>query len=162
MKAVQITYMGKPLHQVYPHATRWQVIKFKFGRAVRWLAIRLAIIGSIAGMLFAVHLYDMADAGITVVNQVVAPQGVAPILKRIAAAESQNHQFDANGLPLLHANSNGSVDIGLYQINNRVWGAKAKELGFDLLTEKGQTAMATWILENKGTSAWNSSSNKWQ
>ena len=76
-------------------------------------------------------------------------------------AESGCRQFAANGVVLLHANTTGSlkgsVDIGEWAINNVVWGAKAHSLGYDLMTEAGNKAMATWILNNYGSAPWSDS-----
>ncbi len=163
-KAIPITYLGKPLHQVYPHATRWQVIKYKFFKAMRWLLIRTGIAVAAFTALSGAYFYGQVTApNLTAINQitVVTIKDTAPILKKICMAESGCHQFAKSGLPVMHANKNGSVDIGKYQINSAAWGTKAHELGYDLLTEKGNEDMATWILENKGTDPWFSSSNNW-
>ncbi len=163
-KAIPITYLGKPLHQVYPHATRWQVLKYKFFKAVRWFLIRAGIGAIAVALLFTGYFYhSVTTPNLNVINtiQVVAKNEVAPILHKICMAESGCQQFAKNGLPIMHANSNGSVDIGKYQINSAAWGTKAKALGYDLLSEKGNEAMATWILENKGSGPWYSSEQNW-
>ena len=41
-------------------------------------------------------------------------------------------------------------DIGLGQINLPTWGAKAKELGFDLYIYDGNVAMSKWIFDHYG------------
>jgi hypothetical protein len=57
MKSVRITWMGKPLHKTYPHATKWQVIKWKTARFVRWF-IRMFAFGAIfVGLLTAAFFY---------------------------------------------------------------------------------------------------------
>lgn len=165
--------MGKPLREVYPHASTWQLIKYKTMRAVRWFVIRFMIALAAVALLGIGYLYSMYQnhheivATQTIALPITANQ-VAPILERISDCESGNgckkgtgHQYQANGLPVFHANTDGSVDIGKYQINSRAWGNKAHELGYDLLTEKGNEAMATWILENVGTGPWSSSAKGW-
>ncbi len=164
-KAVRITFLGKPLRTVYPHATAWQVAKYRFFKALRWFIIRAGIAVLAFTALSVAYFYGMnAAPTMTAINtiQIVTQNEIAPILKKICMAESGCKQFTKNGLPVMYANTNGSVDIGKYQINSRVWGTKAKELGYDLLSEKGNEAMATWILENRGTSPWISSSKNWE
>jgi len=118
------------------------------------------------GLLIAAFFYGQLANGTTVsyVAAAAVPTTVTPdfpILDKIAKAESGGHQFDKNGNVILHANITGSlagsVDIGEFGINNVVWGATAAKLGYDLMTEDGNTKMAEYILENYGTSAWSSS-----
>ncbi len=166
MKAVRITFNGVPLRTVYPHATRWQVAKYRFFKAVRWFIIRAGIATLTTAALFAAFMYgSLTTPNLTAINTIIqapiAKNEIAPILKRICMAESGCQQFAATGLPVFHANTDGSVDIGKYQINNRAWGAQAKKLGYDLMTEEGQDKMATYILENKGTGPWGSSIKGW-
>lgn len=75
-----------------------------------------------------------------------------PLLKRIAACESTG---DVKGVPRQFL-PNGEVlrgypnphDIGEFQINEPTWGKVAKQLGFDIYTEKGNFAMGKWIYVN--------------
>lgn len=85
----------------------------------------------------------------------------SPVLERIAKCESSNGHYSKNGQVQVHANTNGTVDVGQYQINVQVWGAKATELGFDIFTKEGNKAMAEWIYANKGTEPWYSSKACW-
>ena len=76
----------------------------------------------------------------------------AEVLSRIGRCESGMRQFEEDGSVL-----RGKVDkndTGTYQINLRFWGEKAKELGYDLETIEGNTKMAVYIYEHKGTSPW--------
>ena len=82
-------------------------------------------------------------------------------MERIAKCESGNNQFDSTGQVQLNANTNKSVDIGVFQINNKVWGKKATELGYDLMVEKDNRAMAEYIYETRGTEPWGASSKCW-
>jgi hypothetical protein len=52
-------------------------------------------------------------------------------------------------------------DIGLGQINIPTWGAKAKELGFDLYTYAGNLAMSKWIFDHYGSGPWKYSEGCW-
>lgn len=81
------------------------------------------------------------------------------ILQKIAYCESGNRQFDKNGNVIRGIINHH--DIGKYQINEIIWGTKAKELGFDIYTEEGNEAMARWIFDNYGTTKWNWSKSCW-
>ena len=83
------------------------------------------------------------------------------VMSRIEKCESGGSQYDKNGQVTIHVNTDGSYDIGLYQINS-IWEKQATKLGYDLSKEKDNKAFATWLYENKGTGAWSSSSKCWQ
>src|SRR5258708_4413140 len=84
-------------------------------------------------------------------NQItVAQHTTAPVMERIMKAESGAHQYNTNnGQVLIHVNNNGTVDIGIAQINS-IWFATATKLGYDLTKEKDNIAFAEWLYENKG------------
>jgi hypothetical protein len=86
---------------------------------------------------------------------------IAPVLLRIMKCESDNHQYGKTGQVLMVANTNGSVDVGVMQINVSIWGAKAKELGYDLTKEGDNIAMGQWIYSNYGTEPWYLSAKCW-
>ena len=80
-------------------------------------------------------------------------------LASIAECESGGRQYNADGsVKRGRVNPN---DTGLYQINKTVWGAKAKELGYDILTEEGNIKMANWIYDKYETKPWNASKKCW-
>jgi hypothetical protein len=88
-----------------------------------------------------------------------------PLLKHIASCESwgdpnkEPREFNALGTVLRgYPNPN---DIGLAQINLPTWGAKAKELGFDLYTYQGNLGMAKWIYDHYGSAPWKYSKGCW-
>lgn len=85
----------------------------------------------------------------------------AKILEKIAKCESGGSQYDRNGQVQFNGNKDGSVDIGKFQINNKLWGKKATELGYNLTIEKDNEAMAQWIYENRGTEDWVWSKKCW-
>jgi len=109
-----------------------------------------------------------------VINTVVTIENKVPILSRIADCESgerlQNGRakkgtathYAKNGQVKLNPNTNGSVDVGHYQINDDVWGKKATEMGLNIMVEKDNKAMAKWIYENRGTEDWYSSKKCWK
>lgn len=84
---------------------------------------------------------------------------VPEILKRIAICESGNRQFDQEG-NVVRGKYNPS-DVGKFQINLNYWKEEANRLGYDLLTEEGNTKMALYILAKVGPKAWSWSASCW-
>ena len=91
----------------------------------------------------------------------VVSTSTTSVMQRIAQCESGNSQLDKNGQVVIHVNTDGSYDIGLYQINS-IWEKQATKLGYDLSKESDNRAFANWLYTNKGTGAWSSSSKCWQ
>jgi hypothetical protein len=88
-----------------------------------------------------------------------------PLLKMIGSCESNGdpneepRQFNTDGT-LLRGYPNPN-DVGAMQINVPTWGAKAKELGFDIYTYGGNIAMGKWIFDTYGSQPWKYSENCW-
>lgn len=113
-----------------------------------------------------------AEAAEVIVGKPVAI--VPPILVAVGKAETHNDMYcnddaisrkwckpAAKGTILVTTNTDGSVDVGGYAINNATWGSTATKLGYDIYTEEGNTQMAQWILNNYGTAPWYLSRGRW-
>ncbi len=83
---------------------------------------------------------------------------IPPILERIAWCESKGQHYDTNGNVLRGINKN---DFGKYQINAAVWGEKAKQKGYDIMTEEGNESMAIAIWREYNVEPWNASRHCW-
>jgi len=123
-----------------------------------------AIVAFIGGILLA-SIYTQQPS----LQGTVVIQTTAPVLNRIGGCESSGDRNlpptqinPRTGQVRTHANSNGTTDIGAYQINIEVWGKKASNLGYDLSTFEGNKAMAEWIYANKGTGDWSASKPCWK
>lgn len=135
----------------------------------------------VASSYISTYLLGSLNAPIAVHAQVitktveVADTTMPPVLKRIELAESGGSQFcdakaigrrfckaTAKGTVLMRANTNGSTDIGEFQINNYAYGAEAVSLGYDLNTEEGNESMARYIYAHQGTEPWYSSKANWK
>ena len=81
-----------------------------------------------------------------------------PLLIKIARCESDFRQFDESGKPLRNPDSTatGALQI-MYSVHNK----KARLLGFDLNTIKGNTGYAKHLYRTQGTSPWNASKDCW-
>lgn len=167
MKSIKVFYMGRPLRDVYPHATRWQVLKWKMQESLKWL-LRAGFKVGVVYTAFTAGAYFHPVITYATQRIEVPTQAIAPVMDRIAGCESEGNrnskgsQFGANGQVRTHANKNGTTDIGRYMINNDVWGAKATQLGFNIFTDEGNKDMAYWIYQNNGTSDWSASMGCWK
>lgn len=118
-------------------------------------------------VLFIVFTTGAATYSTSRVEAVMQPTTLnSAVLDRIAACESGNGksgtatQYDKNGQVLMRPNTNGTVDVGKYQINS-IWFKQATTLGYDLTTTAGNAAFAEWLYLNKGTGDWQASSKCW-
>ncbi len=167
MELLKILYKSKRLCDAYPYgATRFQTFLWRVREFLKKL-LRIITIGAIGfGALYgSFSLGAYFNPVITYATQekiVYQDKQVDyPVMNRIAKCESGNTQMGKNGQVILNANTNDTVDVGKYQINNTVWGKKATELGYDLMTEEGNTNFAMWLYQNHGTEPWYSSASCW-
>lgn len=84
----------------------------------------------------------------------------APVLERIARCESENKHFAPSGQVLVRTNTNGSYDVGRYQINS-IWNKTATSLGYQLFIESDNEAFAKYLYKNFGTEPWKYSKHCW-
>lgn len=84
-----------------------------------------------------------------------------PVLDRIAQCESGGSHLGKNGQVVVNGNTNGSVDVGLYQINDRLWGKAASDMGYNLSIEKDNRAFAIYLYTTQGTEPWIWSKKCW-
>ena len=118
--------------------------------------IEIAKTVPISGDISQTSNYTTSTPNVALESKQVA---IPPILERIASCESGNKQFNPDGT-VLRGKIN-SHDIGKFQINEIYHAEKAKELGFDIFTESGNTKMALWLYKNQGTKPWLCSKSCW-
>lgn len=160
MKPIKVFFMGKRLKDIYPHATRFQVFKYRVRMFVRKIVLGSIALATLLGAVQIGANYFPSTV-YAVQEKVVEVTSPAAIMDKIAKCESESRHFAKNGQVVVNANSNGSVDIGTYQINLTVWGKKATELGYNLATEEGNKAMAYWLYANRGTEPWYATKACW-
>lgn len=160
MKKTKVWYMGKRLKDIYPHATKWQVFKYRV-RKFLLNCLKLVIWAGIIFGIFTAGRY-LYPAKVYTTQEIIKEVPIqAQVLERIAKCESPTGHWK-DGQVAMNSNTNRSVDIGKYQINNQAWGKKATELGYNLVVEEDNEAMANWIYTNRGTEDWYSSKKCWQ
>lgn len=74
------------------------------------------------------------------------------VLLKIAECESHNKQFNPDG-SVIRGKQNPK-DVGRFQINEYWNGTTAKKLGYDIYTWEGNTKMALYLYDKRGTKDW--------
>ena len=95
----------------------------------------------------------------TLATYVQAYFAETPILAKVSMCESGLRQVGDDG-QVLRGKVNHD-DVGLMQINEHYHGDKAKSLGMDLETVKGNLAYAKYLYDQEGTAPWSASSPCW-
>lgn len=155
MKPMKVFLWGERLKDIYPHATKYQVLKYRTMRVVKkimWLS--LLVLALYGALQVGRHYYA--------VEVMVEKEVSYPVLARIAKCESGGKQFAPNGQVTLNANKDGSIDIGKYQINNKYWGKVASDMGYNLMVEEDNEAFAKFLYTTKGTEVWSASKKCWR
>jgi hypothetical protein len=161
MKKLKVFYNGVYLRDIYPHATKWEITKYRFARGIRVLGIQAVIALALLtshqiGQVTVEPIKVYADKIVEVDRAKVFPQ----ILEKICKAESGSRQFNKNG-SVLRGKENPS-DIGYCQISEVIWNDTARKLGYDIYTEQGNKDMAVWLLEHYGSEPWFLSKHNWK
>lgn len=147
---------------------RLKVTSKKFKNRVKSAAKKVLKVVVLLAVVYGIYMFGQLNANghvyqnnETVREVIVEVSKKSEVMKRIAECESSTGHFAPSGQVAMNANSNGTVDVGKYQINT-VWNEKASELGLNLTVEEDNEAFAMWIYENRGTGDWYSSRKCWQ
>jgi hypothetical protein len=154
----RITHMGV---QVWPRdkVGRFSSVRSFFAKLWYYTKLTAVIVAMLTVAAFVGYAYHGNTLNAT--NQItIAQHTTAPVMERIIKAESGGHQYAANGQVLIHINTNGTVDLGVGQINS-VWFSLATKLGYDLTKESDNPAFAEYLYQNYGTDPWYSSKSLW-
>lgn len=158
MKSMKVFYMDKKLCEVYPYATKWQVMKYrayKFGKHT----LRLSLISGLGYVAFMAGAFLNPITTFATVEKVVEVEKNSPVMDRIQKCESPTGHYK-NGQVVTRANKNGTVDTGAFQINS-VWNETATKLGLDLTKEEDNKTMAYYLYRHYGTEPWVYSKSCW-
>lgn len=142
---------------------RFDSFKAKVRRVIRFI-VRWSLISAAGYAVFMIGGFvNQASTVNADVPQTITVEKemAAPVLDRIAKCESGGSQTAKDGQVVIHVNTNGTWDIGKYQINS-IHGADATKRGFNLYTEEGNTAYAKYMYANLGTGDWSSSQGCWK
>jgi hypothetical protein len=162
-KSIKVFYGDTRLKDIYPHATRFQVMKYNFAQFMR--KVFIVMVGTAFTTIIFIIMKDVYITKeldkLNTVTVVEETKELPAVMQRIAQCESGNKHYKENGQIVTNANTNGTVDIGRFQINEKVWGKKAGELNLNLADEKDNITFAMWIYENFGTEDWKYSRTCW-
>lgn len=148
-----------------PLMERLGITRFKVWGYVVAPALIIALGSTTINYAFDGKVYAVETVFVPKTVEVEKPRALPKILQVIADCESGNgrpgsgRQFHDDGRLVQGVIT--PADWGKFQINTKVWGDKAKELGYDLTTEEGNTAMALFIFETRGTRDWSASAKCW-
>lgn len=149
---MKIFYNGK---QIRDNAGRFSNFKIRvknfFKRVMFW--------SFIAGMVYGAFQIGQMSITPEYTKAAEIVETEFPLLDKICQAESSGRQFREDG-KVLRGRVNAS-DIGICQINEPIWNDKARELGYDIYTEKGNKDMAKWLFVRYGSDPWRASKSIW-
>jgi hypothetical protein len=130
--------------------------------------VKIVAVGTIATVATVYLLVAMNQTDtilyqkVTEIQHVEAEEVTPAVMERIAECESGNSHYAKSGQIVTNGNTNGTVDIGKYQINLFYWGDKATELELDLTIEEDNEAFALYLYDLHGTEPWIWSKKCWQ
>jgi hypothetical protein len=180
MKSIKVFYMGKPLHQVYPHATKWQVLKWKVQEFLKKLIRIITWTGLTATIVYLIFMAGATFNPIVsyaVQEKIVQSDSLMKKIKflqdevvaTIKSCESAGLK-ESDGIIIL--DSNNKMSIGMLQFQKltvihyykNIYGKDitAKEAVEIALDEQLSTELATAIIfsTDKGLSNWLNCANK--
>jgi hypothetical protein len=158
-KKIKVLWNGELLREIYPHASKWQVLKWKTKRVVRKAVIvslalvSVAIVFKAGSVINPVTVYQDRQV-------IVEVTPVPSVMERIAKCESGGKHFGTSGQVLMRGNTNNTVDVGKYQINTVHFEAATK-MGLDLTEEKDNEEFAMHLYKTQGTEPWKYSKHCW-
>lgn len=156
---MKINYYGRRINGRFDSFKAWMK------RMFQWL-VRIGVLTGIVIGAFLAGGFFYSTSTVTASTKTIQMPVASPVLDRIADCESGNGKKGTathfrNGQVLIKPNTNGTVDVGKYQVNS-VWFKKASDLGYDITKETDNKAMAEWIYLNRGTGDWYPSAKCWQ
>lgn len=166
-RLVRVIYTFKPMKHFYPFATRWGTIKWFMARSIRNVSIVVsyAIVATVSAKIYN-HYYPIvikADAQVVHIEVPVTEE--IPVLNNIITCESGGKQFGKDGQLNVNINVQAdgtkSIDVGIGQINTKVWGSTATKMGYDLAKEVDNKAFTKWLFLTHGSEPWYSSKACW-
>lgn len=144
MKKLKVFYMDKRLKDIYPHATRFQVFKYKLARFVRKVVICSFILGAIYGAFQVGRittepiLVKAEDKSATLYAQKVDALKTK-VVAEIQSCESAGHK-EADGIIIFDTNNKASIGTMQFQVATVIHYYKA--LYNKVITPKEATLIA--------------------
>ena len=138
-----------------------------YWKKIKWFSTRVFIGVGVSFLLLGVYVAGQMNQGVPDLVPVVSAEDTTPpVLKRIANCETtgsvnkQASHYGKNGKVLKNYNTNGSIDVGYYQINT-VNFLEAMEMGYNVTKEEDNKKYGEWLYANRGTGDWSASAKCW-
>lgn len=118
---LKVTYMGEPLRNIYPHATKWQVFKYKFALYLRRVLIGSMIVGAIVGSFkigrtTTEPVFVQAEDKSKAMYMSKVDKLKEDIANQLMACESAGHTED-DGIIIFDSNNKASIGNFQFQKN---------------------------------------------
>lgn len=154
--------------------TRWGLMKYRIVRTTKRVMGVLGIF--FLGVWGYYGLTQFFPVQVVAVEKevIVEVSRKSPVMERIADCESgvrdkygnpikgsASHLDPKTGQVYTKANTNGTVDIGKYMINEYYNGKLATQMKLDLTKESDNEKMAYHLYEIRGTEPWSASKSCW-
>jgi hypothetical protein len=140
---------------------RFSSFKSKLARITKKTIVISGIISTLGWYGLGMYHLGVGDTKtIEIIKEVKAESGLPAVLQRIARCESGNKHYDKSGQVVMRANKNGTIDLGIMQINS-IHFTEATRLGLDLTKESDNIAYAKILYETRGTEDWYPSKACW-
>lgn len=169
MKSFKVFQGSKRLKDIYPHATKWQVFKFKTARFLR----KLFLISAIAVVAFFVAKTWYPDTTYAVQEKLVMVDTLgkkveelkSDLLSDLSACESGGHK-ESDGIIIFDSNNEASIGQYQFQIKTvqhyykviynqtitrkeavliALDEAKAKSLAHDIIFKGDSKGLGNWV-----------------
>lgn len=116
-KMLKVTYMGSPLKNIYPHATRFQVFKYNVAMITRKVLIASFILGAIwgafkIGRTTTAPIFVQAEDKSTAMYQEKVEALKDAVMSKLSQCESAGHK-ESDGIIIM--DTNNKLSIGQYQ-----------------------------------------------
>jgi hypothetical protein len=159
MIAKRIYYTGKEIYNRDKQG-RFSSFSNKLGKITKRAVVISGIVSVLGWYGYGAYISGYAKEPITIVKEVQADNGLAPVLKRIMQCESGGMHKKDGQVIVNTRNSDKSYDIGIFQINS-IHNKEATKMGYDLSIEADNIAYAMHLYSTSGTEAWYSSKTCW-
>ena len=140
---LRVTYMGEPLKNIYPHATRFQVFKYKLAMFTRKALIASFLLGAIygafkVGRITTSPIFVQAEDKSSQMYQDKIDGLKDAVLEKLSACESAGHK-ESDGIIIM--DTNDKISIGQFQ-----WQVSSVKHYYKLMTGKDLTSKEAIVL----------------
>lgn len=127
-KMIQVVWMGEPLCKIYPHATRWQVLKYNIAMWTRKGLIGVFIAGAIFGVFKTGEYSSSQNPAVAFIDREVSIDKSDvkfkekieflkdDVIEQLRKCESAGHK-ESDGIIIFDSNEKASIGTLQFQVN---------------------------------------------